>query len=389
MEASFTIIDTTLRDGEQAPGVVFSPVERRRILRELVRTGIREIEVRVPPSLPEGRRELRRMKRQAGETRLTGWCRGVRDDLEACAACELEAVHIALPVSDIQLEALQRSRAWVLEQLLTMGSLAVRWFPYVSVGIMDASRADPGFLDEIVAEAEGLAVHRVRLADTVGRWTPWHVEQTFRRLRGRMRAAALAFHGHNDLGLATANALAAVLGGARFVDVTVNGLGERAGNTSLAEFVMAAEVGLDLPAGIDTRRLTFLAGVVARAAGRPAPAYQPVVGSAVHRHESGIHVHGQLRHRLAFQPFLPERIGQARERLDLGWHSGRTAVRRQLAELGLHAGEGSIQHILQCVRHMSARRKRGVSARELEEIALRHGAARWQTPPPPVAATTQ
>jgi homocitrate synthase NifV len=167
----------------------------------------------------------------------------------------------------------------------------------------------------------------LRLADTVGVWTPFEVDRLFRDLLRCHPALSLGFHGHNDLGMATANALAAARAGAEWVDVTVNGLGDRAGNVPLAELAVAVETCLKRPTGIHLDQLAPLSALVATACGEALPMDKPVVGERVFRHEAGIHVHGLLRDRLSYQPFLPESVGRTREHLESGPHSGRTARR--------------------------------------------------------------
>ena len=188
----------------------------------------------------------------------------------------------------------------------------------------------------------------------MGVWNPLQVHAVISSLAGRRGPIAIGFHGHNDLGMATANTLAAVAAGARSVDVTVNGLGERAGNAPLEELAMALQVSCRRPSGIDTRALTELSRLVARASGRPVAVSKPVVGQHVFHHESGIHVRGMLDDRRTYEPFLPERVGAGPSRIVLGKHSGTAAVRHVLNQRGFTPTPDEIQELLASLRSRAA-----------------------------------
>jgi homocitrate synthase NifV len=266
--------------------------------------------------------------------RLTAWCRAKREDLDAAASSGVDGVHLSLPTSAIHLRALGKNRSWVIEQIGQLCELARLRFAYVSVGAQDASRASPSFLARCLRTARQAGADRFRLADTVGVWNPFQVHAVVQSLASRAQRVTIGFHGHNDLGMATANALAAVLAGAGSIDVTVNGLGERAGNTPLEEAAMALRIRLQRSCGLDTRHFAALSACVAAASGRPVPPGKPIVGAGVFRHESGIHVHGLLRDRRAYEPFAAEAVGRDGTEIVLGKHSGAAAVRHVLGRQG-------------------------------------------------------
>ena len=221
------LTDTTLRDGEQAPGVVFTRGQKLALAEALAEAGIPEIEVGTPAM---GEDECRTIREAAGlglPCSLTAWCRAREDDIEAAARCGVEAVHLSLPASPLLCRALEKSMGWVLDRVAALVPFARDQFGFVSVGAQDASRADPGFLTELALAVRDAGGDRLRLADTVGVWNPLQAGDAFVRLGGAVPGLWLAFHGHNDLGMATANSVAALDAGARSVDVTVNGLGER------------------------------------------------------------------------------------------------------------------------------------------------------------------
>jgi homocitrate synthase NifV len=230
-------------------------------------------------------------------------------------------VHLSFPVSDLHLRIWGKSRDWVLRTLSELTEEAAARFEYVTVGAQDASRADVGFLAEFChAVAESPAV-RLRLADTVGLLTPASTARLVVSARRHLRDKPLEFHAHNDLGMATANTVAAWEAGARCLSTTVNGLGERAGNAAFDEVVMALHTACGVDTGIHRPSLVALSRLVERAAGRAVPAMKPVTGRAIHRHESGLHISGLRRDPLAYQAYRAEDTG-ARVELVAGPSNG-------------------------------------------------------------------
>ena len=238
---------------------------------------------------------------------------------------------------------MKKTRSWVVDQIGELCAAARRRFDYVSIGAQDASRAAPSFLARCARAAAQAGADRFRLADTVGIWNPFQVYAVIDSLVPRAESLVIGFHGHNDLGMATANSLAAAMAGAGCVDVTVNGLGERSGNAALEEVVMALRVTLKRSCRIDTRRLAELSKLVARSSGRPVPQSKPIVGPCAFRHESGIHVRGLLADRRTYEPFAAETVGRDGTEIVLGKHSGAAAVRHVLGVQGreVNAAEAS------------------------------------------------
>ncbi len=362
------LVDTTLRDGAQAPGVVFSVADRLAIASALAQAGLSELEIGTPAMGQQERDVIRQIVSQGLGCRLTGWCRARQEDLEWAAECGLSAVHVSLPASEIQLRAIGKSRSWVLQTTGRLLPFAKDRFDYVSVGAQDASRAEPSFLLAVAETCIPFRADRLRLCDTVGVWSPMRTYEAIARLREQVDELALAFHGHNDLGMATANSLAAIQAGAACVDVTVNGLGERAGNASLAEVAMAMHVSLGESCGIDTERLFELSALVARAAGRPISPDKPIVGDAAFLHESGIHVDALLVDHRSYEPFSPEAVGRQASDVLIGTHTGSSALRHALVTSGIASEPRVSEELVERARRLSADRRRALSTVELSRL---------------------
>ncbi len=329
------IIDSTLRDGEQAPGIAFDRPSKLAIARSLDRAGVDELEIGIPVMGTQVREDIRQINQLGLKSRLSAWCRAHPDDLVAASKCRVANIHLSLPVSPVQFSALNKDRNWVLSQMRSLVRSARSDFKRVSVGMLDATRAERAFLKELAAEAHSAGAYRLRIADTVGIGCPSTVAELIADIRHAVPDIAIEFHGHNDLGMATANALTALEVGAHAVSVTVNGIGERAGNAALEQVVLAVNKHDRLGSQIDTLRLHALSQLVANSAGRPVPPNQPVVGDDVFTHESGIHCHAMFTEDRAYEPFGPEEVGRCDRRFVLGTHSGTTAIRRLMGQAGI------------------------------------------------------
>ena len=365
------IIDTTLRDGAQSPGIVFSRRQKIMLARLLDAAGVDEIEAGTPVMGPAERGDLAALLNLGLRCHVTGWCRAHFQDLRQAKRCGLAGIHLAVPVSDIQLAAMGRDRSWVMEQIRDLVKPAAGEFERVSVGAQDAMRAEACFLGEVAGAAAESGAGRLRLADTVGVAHPLQVAAIVTGLRAAAGAMAIEFHAHNDLGMATANAVTAAAAGADALSVTVNGLGERAGNAALEEVATALwRCGVNA-SRIHLEGLTGLCRTVAGFCRRPLPSSKPVVGEAIFVHESGIHCDGVIKDPATFEPFPPQRVGQAAARLQAGSHSGAAGIRHLLGRLGVDVDAATAASLRPAVQQAARRQGGRLSEADLLKIYRR------------------
>jgi 2-isopropylmalate synthase len=340
------IFDTTLRDGEQSAGVCFSARDKVEIAGRLEALGVDVIEAGFPGASPAELAAVREVARTVRGVVVCGLARAVPGDVEAAVEALSGAarprIHVFVNASDVQIaHQLGRARDEVIEMAERALRAARSATDDVEFSPMDATRADRGFLAAIVGRAVRAGARTINLPDTVGCATPWQVESLFRAIREdvpELEQATLSFHGQDDLGLATANTLAAVRGGARQVEVTANGIGERAGNTALEEVVMALRLhgaALGVETGVDPRGIWALARLVEERSGLAVAHNKAVVGRNAFRHASGIHQDGVLKHRENYEILDPAEIGHPRgSEIVLGKLSGRAGFEARARALG-------------------------------------------------------
>ena len=324
-EKEIKIVDTTLRDGEQTAGVAFANHEKVTIAQTLSDMGIDQLEVGIPTMGGDEKATIKAICKRDLKASIMAWNRAVIADIEQSIDCGVDAVAISLSVSDIHIQhKLKKSREWVLENMYNAVTYAKKNGLYISVNGEDASRADINFLIEFINLAKEAGADRFRYCDTVGVMEPFTLRDTIEKIY-KVTNFDIEMHTHNDFGMATANAIAGIVGGANHIGVTVNGLGERAGNAALEEVIMALKFVYGYETNIDTTRFREISKYVSQASGRELPIWKAIVGTNMFRHESGIHADGALKDPKNYEAFDPSEVGLERQ-IVIGKHSGKAAI---------------------------------------------------------------
>ena len=370
IHSDIIIDDTTLRDGEQTAGVVFSRREKIAIARMLDSIGVQEIECGIPAMGKEEQAGIRSLVDLGLNARLITWNRALVPEIKASIACGVQAVDISLSVSDQMIvHKLRKSRDAVKEQLKIALGFAKQHDLYVSVGGEDASRADMAFLVELMEITRAMGGDRFRFCDTLGIMDPFSMYDKVLFLRKAVPEIDIEVHTHNDLGMATANAIAGIRAGARFVNTTINGLGERAGNAALEEVVMGLKHACGIETGINTHRFREMSLFVAKASQHPLSISKPVVGERVFAHESGLHADGVIKDPHNYEGFDPAEVGLTRS-IVIGKHSGTGGLIERYRCMGIAIDRKRAEPMLEMTRAMSCRRKRDLTNSELMTIYL-------------------
>lgn len=369
------IIDSTLREGEQTPGVRFSQEDRCAVIEQLCQVGIEEIELGIASEknthLPELFNLARDIIAKSGTAQQLGlWCRCLEEDIDFAASCRPDVLSLSIPASDLHIsERLRKDRKWILDTLQTAAAQAKdAGIPFLSLGLEDATRADPAFLCQLANTAAGCGIQRLRLADTVGIASPATITSLVQMIR-RQSGLPCGVHTHNDFGMATANAIAAIDAGASSIDATVLGLGERAGNCRLEE----AAAFLCLQKGKERYQINLLSRLcqtISKAAGITIAGNHPIVGAAIFTCETGLHLHGLTVNPDTYEPYPPDKVGATRA-LRFGHKSGKRAIANHLAALGHPVDDSMADALTEHLRTTPDLPPQGLSNPELVKLTTR------------------
>ncbi|MDE4907585.1 2-isopropylmalate synthase [Methanogenium marinum] len=369
IQSRVTIFDTTLRDGEQTPGVSFTRDEKVTIAHQLSDIGVHAIEAGFPASSDDEKTFVREIASEGLESSICGLARATQRDVEACADCGVDIIHVFIPTSEVQrVHTIKKTHEEVVEITRSIVRFARDHADQVMFSAMDATRTGIDELTEVYQTAVDAGATILNVPDTVGVASPTSMKALLSTLSDTI-ACPLDVHCHNDFGMAVANTISAVEGGASQVQVTVNGIGERAGNADIAQTVMALESIYGIRTGISTERLVETSRMVSRFSGISVGPTHPVVGENAFAHESGIHSQGVLAEASTFEPGImtPEMVGH-RRRLKLGKHVGRHAVSQMLSDAHITTKENELDEIVAQVKEIS-NRGRKVTENDLFEIA--------------------
>ena len=362
------IFDTTLRDGEQCPGASLNLKEKLEIARQLSILRVDVIEAGFPVASPGDFESVRQIANEIRGSQIAALARALEKDIEVSARAlekaESPRIHIFLSTSKThRVHMVQKAKEEIISMTEKSICFAKKFCDNIEFSPMDATRTEPDFLVEAVQAAIGAGATTVNIPDTVGYTTPGEFAKLIEYLKqnvSNIKKAVISVHCHNDLGLAVANSLAAIEAGARQVECTVNGLGERAGNAALEEIVMALRTRNDVyhcDTGVNTQRLYPTSRLVADVTGMRVQRNKATVGANAFAHEAGIHQHGMLQERTTYEIMRPEDVGFAGTNLVLGKHSGRHAFRQRLEELGIRIDDERLDHAFEQFKRLADRKK--------------------------------
>ncbi len=362
------IFDTTLRDGEQSPGASMNVEEKLQVARQLVKLGVDVIEAGFPIASVGDFEAVRKIANEVKGATIAGLCRTRFADIdraaEALKSAESGRIHTFIATSDIHLQyKLKMSREDVLEAAVNAVKRAKQYTDDVEFSAEDATRSDPDFLAKITEEVIKAGATTVNIPDTVGYTVPQEFEELIRLLMNRVPnvdKAVISVHCHNDLGLSVANSLAAIIGGAGQVECTINGIGERAGNASIEEIVMALKTRpkfFNVDTRIKTQEIYKTSRLVSKITGIVVQPNKAIVGANAFAHEAGIHQDGFLKERSTYEIMQPEDVGIPQSKLVLGKHSGRHAFKMRLQDLGYELDEAELNRAFDKFKHLADQKK--------------------------------
>ncbi|MCS7132515.1 MAG: 2-isopropylmalate synthase [Aigarchaeota archaeon] len=369
------IFDTTLRDGEQTPGVTLTPEQKLEIAVQLDRLGVDVIEAGFPAASMGEMEAVKRVSEAGLRAEICALARAVKEDIDAAMKCDPGSIHVFFSTSDVHLRSVLKIS---YEEALRRIEEAIDYTKahgfICEFSPMDATRTNLDFLKRVCVLAEETGADRINIPDTVGIMTPRSMHELISEIRGVVNVP-ISVHCHNDFGLAVANTLSGIEAGAVQAHVTMNGIGERAGNAALEEVVLALHLLFGKKTKIDASKIYATSQIVRRLTGVPIQPHKPIVGDNAFAHESGIHVRGVVMDPASFEPFKPELVGRVRK-IVAGKHAGRHGIKTILEESGLTPTEQQLEKIVERVKELG---DKGKAVTDTDVVAIARSI--METPP--------
>lgn len=350
------VLDTTLRDGEQTPGVALSPGEKLEIAKELDDFGVNMIEAGSAVTSAGEREGMKKIVDEGLNAEISSYARGLKSDIDSALDCGVDAVHLVVPSSDLHIEQkLEKSREEVKEEAVETSRYALDHGLTVELSTEDATRADRDYLKELLQAGVEAGVHRVCICDTVSMMMPEQIYDLFSEICEAIDVPVAA-HCHDDFGVGVANTLSAIRAGGREFHATINGLGERAGNAALEEVALALAEYYDYRTNLKLEKIYNISKLVEEYTGIPISPTKAIIGANAFAHEAGVHTHGVLTESSTYEPFSPEKVGH-RRRMIFGKHTGKHGIENVIKEKGLKPTEGEVDEIFQRIKNLGDKGK--------------------------------
>lgn len=362
------INDTTLRDGEQTAGIVFSASEKILIAKMLGETGADEIEAGIPVMGGHEKKAIKEINELGLKAKIVGWNRAKMEDIYSSLDIGLKVIHISIPVSQIHMEyKLKKDFQYIKTSLIDILKILNKEGVQYSVGGEDSSRAEENTIIEIIKIAKEEGAYKYRYSDTVGMLNPLKTFENIKKLTSLFKDIIIEIHTHNDFGMASANSVSALKAGAGSLSGSISGIGERAGNCALEEVIAYFNFIENKKIKFDLIKAKNLAKLIAKITKRPMPVSKPIFGKNIFYHEAGIHTDGILKNPINYEAYPPEYVGAERKLL-IGKHSGSAAIKYKLNKMGLQINNEDVKNILDIVKAESVKLKRCLTDKEVESI---------------------
>lgn len=373
----FLINDTTLRDGEQTAGVVFSYDEKILIAKLLDEIGVDEIEAGTPIMGGTEKKAIKKINSMGLKAKIIGWNRANKEDIKESLSIDLRYIHISIPVSIIHLKyKLNKDFEYIKNTLIDICKILRKEQVIFSVGGEDSSRAEKDTLLEIINIAESEGAYKYRYSDTVGVLDPLTLYKNIKNIRSKFKQFPVEIHAHNDLGMATANSITALKAGADYVSGSISGIGERAGNCPLEEVIGYFKFVKKIDLNFDLIKAKELSKIIAKITKRPIPVSKPIFGKNIFYHEAGIHTDAILKNPINYELFPPEEVNLKR-RLLIGKHSGSSIIKYKLKKMGIVINDIEARCMLEIAREESTKLRRVLKDKELKGIYDKCSASRF------------